>query len=226
MAPAPPEEYAAARRRMVKEQLERRGIRDPRVLEAMGAVPREAFVPPSDARSPARAYADGALPAGRGQTVSQPYIVAAMTQAVAPRPSSRVLEIGTGTGYQTSVLATLCREVWTVERDRVLAEEARERLSDLGVENVEYRVGDGSLGWPEGAPYDGILVTAAAPRVPDPLVAQLAPDGRLVIPVGSRDMQELLVVTLDDEGTPHSRVLMDCRFVPLVGEEGWPPPTV
>lgn len=210
---------------MVKEQLERRGIRDPRVLEAMGAVPREAFVPPSDARSPARAYADGALPAGRGQTVSQPYIVAAMTQAVAPRPSSRVLEIGTGTGYQTSVLATLCREVWTVERDRVLADEARERLSELGVENVEYRVGDGSLGWPEGAPYDGILVTAAAPRVPDPLVAQLAPDGRLVIPVGTREMQELLVVTLDEEGTPHSRALMDCRFVPLVGEQGWPPST-
>lgn len=210
---------------MVRDQLERRGLQDARVLEAMRTVPREAFASSSDAARPSRAYADGALPAGRGQTLSQPFIVAAMTEAVQPGPSDRILEVGTGTGYQTAVLARLCGEVWTIERDRTLAREARERLEGMGVDNVRFRVGDGSLGWPEGAPYDGILVTAAAPRVPDPLVAQLAPEGRLVIPVGTREIQELLVVTLDAEGTPRSRVLMDCRFVPLLGEEGWAPPT-
>jgi protein-L-isoaspartate(D-aspartate) O-methyltransferase len=225
MARSTQDEFAQARRRMVREQLERRMIRDPRVLETMGQVPREAFASAADAGSPSRAYADGALPAGRGQTLSQPYMVAAMTEALEATPTSRILEVGTGTGYQTAILARLAGEVWTIERDSVLAREARERLEGMGIENVRYRVGDGTLGWPEGAPYDGILVTAGAPRVPAPLVAQLTPAGRLVIPVGSQTMQELLLVTLDRGGTPRTRVLMECRFVPLVGEEGWAPPT-
>lgn len=218
------ESFAEARRRMVVEQLERRGVTDDRVLKAMGSVPREAFCTGGDASSPSRAYADGALPAGRGQTLSQPYMVAAMTEALGAGPSARVLEVGTGTGYQTAVLARIAGELWTVERDPVLAREARERLEGMGIGNVHFRVGDGSLGWPEGAPYDAILVTAGAPSIPDPLVAQLAPGGRLVVPVGPREIQELLLVTLDD-GEARSRTLMECRFVPLVGEEGWPPPT-
>lgn len=219
------DEFAQARQRMVREQLERRKIRDPRVLETMGAVPRETFASAADARNPARAYADGALPAGRGQTLSQPYMVAAMTEALEATPTSRILEVGTGTGYQTAILARLAGEVWTIERDPILAREARERLDAMGLDNVRYRVGDGTLGWSEGAPFDGILVTAGAPRVPAPLVAQMAPTGRLVIPVGSQTMQELLLVTLDRDGTPRTRVLMECRFVPLLGEEGWEPPT-
>lgn len=209
---------------MVREQLLRRGIEDPRVLDAMRTVPREAFAARADASSPARTYGDGALPAGRGQTLSQPYMVAYMTQALAPTPESRVLEVGTGTGYQTAVLSRLAHEVWSVERDPVLAAEARERLARLGVENARFRVGDGTLGWPEGAPYHGILVTAAAPSIPPALISQLAPGGRLIVPVGRREMQELLSVTLDDEGEVRARSLLECRFVPLVGEQGWDPP--
>jgi len=216
--------FSQAREDMVREQLESRGIRDPRVLDAMRRVPREHFLSGSAAQSPGHVYADGALPVGRGQTLSQPFMVAGMTEALEAEPHHRILEIGTGTGYQTAILAEIVDQVWTVEVDEVLAEGARERLADLGYDNVHYQVGDGSLGWPDGAPYDGIIVTAGAPSLPPPLVAQLAPHGRMVIPVGPRHLQELLLVWKED-GEVRTRTLLECRFVPLVGEEGWQSPT-
>lgn len=219
--------FAAARDQMVETQLRRRGIADPRVLEVMGTLPREAFLAGSLARDPWEAYKDSALPAGKGQTLSQPYMVALMTEALSLTPGDRVLEIGTGTGYQTAILAMIAEEVWSVERDPDLGSEARERLRNLGLENVRLRVGDGTLGWPEGAPYQAILVTAGAPRIPDSLLAQLGDGGRLVIPVGSRTLQDLLRVTREGDEVS-SESLVECRFVPLVGEEGWrnsPDPT-
>lgn len=209
------------REQMVREQVERRGVRDDRVLDAMRAVPRERFLPKRRGGSDPRAWADAAVPIGRGQTLSQPYMVARMTEALALRDEDRVLEIGTGSGYQTAVLAFLAREVCTIERDPVLSEEARQRLHALGVENVRFEVGDGTLGVSEGAPWDAILVTAGAPSLPLPLVAQLAPGGRLLIPVGTRELQDLQLVTLDEEGELRTRTLLACRFVPLVGEHGW-----
>jgi len=212
--------FADARARMVDRQLRARRITDEGVLEGMGTVPREAFLTDDLARVPEEAYRDSAQPVGRGQTLSQPYMVARMTEALEPSAGDRVLEIGTGTGYQTAVLAHLCREVWSVERDPVLAEEAEQRLRELGLENVRLRVGDGSLGWPEGAPYDAILVTAGAPDVPEALTDQLADGGRLVIPVGPRHGQTLLRVVRTGDRL-ESESLLECRFVPLVGEEGW-----
>lgn len=225
MCPANPssDPFREARRRMVREQLERRGIRDPGVLEAMAEIPRERFLSGPRAKDPGGAYADMAVPVARGQTLSQPYMVARMTEALAPSLDDRILEVGTGTGYQTALLARLSGEVWTIEQDEGLALEARKRLDEMGVTNVRFQVGDGSLGWPEGAPYDGILVTAAAPALPPALMGQLAPAGRAVIPVGSRDLQELLLVT-DTDGELRSRVLMECRFVPLLGQAGWKGP--
>ncbi|MGD2069598.1 MAG: protein-L-isoaspartate(D-aspartate) O-methyltransferase [Gemmatimonadota bacterium] len=207
-----------ARTWMLESQLKGRGIADPVVLDAMASVPRELFLP-SEQRH--RAYEDRAVPLAEGQTVSQPYIVAAMTEAIGPRPGDRILEIGTGSGYQTAVLAHTGAEVYTVERLPRLAEDARARFRELGIANVHLRVADGTLGWPEESPFDGIVVTAAAPRVPEALKAQMNPDGgRLVIPVGSRDLQEL--VRYVREGNELRRQpLMGCRFVPLVGEEGW-----
>lgn len=206
------------RQAMVDRQLRARGIRDPLVLDAMGAVPREVFLPPEHRHL---AYSDQAVPIGRGQTISQPYMVAAMTEALRPRPGDRVLEVGTGSGYQTAVLARIVSEVFTVERFEPLSEAARRILDRLDVENVHYRVGDGSLGWPGEDPFDGILVTAGAPRVPDVLKEQVSDDGgRLVIPVGPRGTQKL--VRYVKEGTEIvAEHLMACRFVPLVGEEGW-----
>lgn len=212
--------FAEARARMVDRQLRARRIADERVLEVMGTVPREAFLSDGLARKPGEAYRDSAQPVGRGQTLSQPYMVARMTEALKPAPDARVLEIGTGTGYQTAVLAHLCREVWSVERDPVLAEEAEERLRELGLENVRLRVGDGSLGWPEGAPYDAVLVTAGAPDVPEALTDQLADGGRLVIPVGPRECQTLVRIIRKGDRL-ESESLLECRFVPLVGEGGW-----
>jgi protein-L-isoaspartate(D-aspartate) O-methyltransferase len=218
--------FAQARTRMVDRQLRARGIADPRVLEVMGRVPREAFVSGPDRSRPDEAYRDSALPAGRGQTLSQPYMVARMTEALQLAEGDRVLEIGTGTGYQAAVLAHLAADVWSVERDPVLAEEARKRLEGLGLlDRVHLLVGDGSLGWPEGAPFDGILVTAGAPEIPEALKAQLADGGRIVIPVGPRDSQVLLRITRRGEGF-ESESLLECRFVPLVGEEGWSVPPV
>ena len=221
--PSSPDRFLEARRAMIRDQLRGRGLRHEAVLEVMGRIPREHFVSGSRARSPYSVYADTAVPVGRGQTLSQPYMVARMTAELDPQPGAKILEIGTGTGYQTAVLAALAGEVWTVERDPVLAAGARERLAELGVQNIRFLVGDGSLGWPEGAPYQGILVTAGAPRVPTPLVAQLDEGGRMVIPVGPSDLQELLCVELQG-GEVRSRILTECRFVPLVGEAGWASP--
>jgi protein-L-isoaspartate(D-aspartate) O-methyltransferase len=204
---------------MVESQLRRRGIRDERVLAAMGAIPRERFVPPSD-RS--HAYGDAALPIEAGQSISQPYMVARMTELLGVRPGDRVLEIGTGSGYQAAILASLGARVVSLERHAELAEEARKRLEPLGLADaVEIRVADGSLGDPSGGPFDGIVVTAAAPNIPEALLDQIADGGRLVIPVGPRDRQRLVVVTRHGnewEQQSDGEVV----FVPLVGAGGWP----
>jgi protein-L-isoaspartate(D-aspartate) O-methyltransferase len=203
----------------IDEQLVARGIRDPRVLEAMRRVPREAFVPGA---SQPLAYADRALPIGFGQTISQPFMVAVMTEALGLGGDQRVLEIGTGSGYQTAILAALASEVITIERLAELAGEARAILRSLGYSNVEVIVGDGTLGLADRAPFDRIIVTAGAPRVPEALTRQLsAAGGRLVIPVGPSDQQWLRVITRDgDRFTEATRDA--CVFVPLVGEDAWP----
>jgi len=211
-------ELDEARREMVAEQIRERGIVTPAVLEAFLAVPRHEFVPPEYLPL---AYTDQPLPIGEGQTISQPFMVAAMTEALELTGSERVLEVGTGSGYQAAVLSRLAREVFSVESHASLAEAAAERLTRLGCTNVHIRTGDGTLGWPEHAPYDAIVVTAAAPRVPPPLADQLAEGGRLVIPVGDEHQQELL--RLRKKGAQMlSEVLHYCRFVPLVGRYGWP----
>jgi protein-L-isoaspartate(D-aspartate) O-methyltransferase len=205
------------RARMVEEQLRSRGIRDPRVLAAMGKVPREAFIAGEDLRN---AYGDHPLPIGAGQTVSQPYIVASMIAALEVRPADRVLEVGTGTGYEAAILGELAAEVWTVERHEELAMKAREILAGLGYANVHVVVGDGSVGLPEHAPFDKILVAAAAPQIPVTLMVQLADGGRLVIPVGNRSAQQVQAVR--KVGSEIAVSLHElCRFVPLVGAEGW-----
>jgi protein-L-isoaspartate(D-aspartate) O-methyltransferase len=204
---------------MVARQLRSRGIRDERVLRVMGEIPRELFLPEDRRRL---AYADEALPIASGQTISQPYIVARMTELLAPRPGDRVLEIGTGSGYQAAILAKLGCRVLSIERHADLAETARAQLAELGFGGaVEVRVGDGSLGDPDGAPWDGIIVTAAAPTIPASLREQLSPDGgRLVIPVGNRLRQDLLlVVRHGDEWVETNDG--PCVFVPLVGAEGF-----
>ncbi len=211
----------ALRARMVEKQLRDRGIRDPEVLRVMGEVPRDHFVP---AGQRSGAYRDQALPLTEGQTISQPYMVAVMTEALGLTGKSRVLEIGTGSGYQAAVLARLAGEVYTVERIPRLLEGARRSLGALGVENVRFRLGDGTLGWPEEGPYEGILVTAGAPGLPGSLLDQLAPrGGRLVIPVGDRSVQELVRVVREGERY-RRKELLSCRFVPLLGQEGWKTP--
>ena len=207
-----------ARARMVAEQLRGRSISDERVLAAMGAVPREAFVFGDDVD---RAYDDHPLPIGGGQTISQPYIVARMTELLHVTAGERVLEVGTGSGYQAAVLAELGCLVTTIERDPDLATSARRRLADLGYgERIEILVGDGSVGIPDAPPWDGIVVAAGAPAVPDALREQLGDGRRLVVPVGSRSMQSLLVVERHgDEWTEESDGT--CVFVPLIGSGGW-----
>ena len=209
---------AEARAAMVATQLRARGITDERVLGAMATVPRELFV---DEHQRNYAYSDEALPIESGQTISQPYVVARMTELLASRPGDRMLEIGTGSGYQAAVLATLGCRVTSIERHPGLADQARERLTRAGLgEGVEIRVGDGTRGVPDGAPWDGIVVTAAAPAVPTSLREQLADGARLVIPVGSRTRQELLVVTRHgNEWTEHPDG--GVIFVPLIGDEGF-----
>ncbi len=215
--PAPRHEddpFAAARRRMVDEQLHGRDITDPNVLKAMGRVARERFAP---AEMQSQAYEDHPLPIGLGQTISQPYIVALMTQLARPTPQSRALEIGVGSGYQAAILAELCKEVYGVEILRPLADNARERLAALGYKNVTIRCGDGYRGWPEHALFDVILVTAAPDHVPQPLVEQLAPGGRLVIPIG-RGFQELLLIEKRVDGSLDRRSVAPVQFVPMTGE--------
>jgi protein-L-isoaspartate(D-aspartate) O-methyltransferase len=200
-------------------ELRRQGIRDERVLAAMAAVPRHLFVAALDRD---RAYENVALRIDAGQTISQPYVVALMAQALAPQPHERVLEIGAGSGYGAAALAHLAREVITIERHERLAETARQRLAWLGYHNVNVYVGDGSQGWPAGAPYDAIAVTAAAPAAPAPLLAQLDPwHGRLAIPVGDEERQHLMLIRLR-AGVQEARDLGPVRFVPLIGADGWP----
>lgn len=209
------------RREMVQTQIRRRGVGDPYTLAALETVPRHCFVPPGRRHL---AHEDGALPIGCDQTISQPYIVALMTEALAARPGDRVLEVGTGSGYQTAVLAEVVGaegEVYTIERHAELAEQAQHILREIGYRNVHVRVADGTLGWPEQAPFRGIMVTAGGPAVPDGLRAQLDPDGgRLVIPIGPPEEQELVRFTR--HGIEWKRSSLGIvRFVPLVGEEGW-----
>ncbi len=203
------------------DELRHDGIRDERVLEAIAAVPRERFVP-DQLRT--FAWANVALPIGAGQTISQPYIVAAMTSALRLRPDDRVLEIGTGSGYQAAILASLAAEVCSIERHAELAEFARETLRDLGIENVAILVGDGTRGWPGAPLFDRMIVTAAGPDLPAPLLAQLNPDGgRLVVPVGPHDGDQRLLLVTSDGGTLRRHDLGPVRFVPLIGQEGWQP---
>ncbi len=210
------EAHDESRRRMVEEQLRARDIEDPQVLAAMGRVPRHLFVP--DALR-FRAYADHPLPIGNGQTISQPYIVALMTQLAEVESGDVVLEIGTGSGYQAAVLSEIAREVYTIEIVPDLAESARTRLAELGYRNVTAKTGDGYLGWKEKAPFDAILVTAAAPEVPPPLVEQLAPGAILVIPVGPQSqVQSLLRIEKAADGTTTTREVLPVVFVPLVRE--------
>jgi len=211
------DKFAALRRAMVADQLVARGIRDPGVLRAFGRVPRHEFVPP-----PLRsaAYDDRALPIGEGQTISQPYMVALMTELLRLRGDETVLEVGTGSGYQAAVLSALCRRVYTIERSEPLARRARETLDRLGCAKVEFITGDGSEGYPAGAPYGGIVVTAGCPEVPAPLTDQLAEGGRLVLPLGDRDLQTLTVVTREN-GQLKQESSIACVFVPLIGKYGW-----
>jgi protein-L-isoaspartate(D-aspartate) O-methyltransferase len=213
---------ADARRRMVETQLVARGIRHAAVLRAMASVPRERFVPELDGPD---AYEDSALPIGHAQTISQPYIVALMLEAIAPESTDRVLEIGTGSGYATAVLAELVAEVYTVERLATLVALARTRLAELAYRNVRVREGDGTLGWPEHAPYDGIVVTAGGPDVPAPLLPQLRIGGHLVVPVGSTPRSQDLVRVTRRAADEYAREsLGPVAFVPLIGEAGWPAP--
>ena len=214
---SPSVDAAVARAEMVERQLRRRGITDERVLAAMGRVPRELFVPEGLRRY---AYDDGALPIGRRQTISQPFVVATICSLLDLRGTERVLDVGTGSGYQTAVLAELAAEVVSIERIPELAEDARASLREAGYPAVEVRVGDGSLGVPELAPFDAIAVAAAAPGIPHALYDQLADGGRLVVPRGSRRGQDLVLVVRTSDG-PVERSSISCRFVPLLGDEGF-----
>lgn len=204
---------------MIREQLLARGIHDPAVLAAMGEVPREAFI---DEELRAQAYADRPLPIAGGQTISQPYIVAFMTEALELSSRDRVLEIGTGSGYAAAILSRIVDTVYSVERLELLAQSARQRLERLGYANIIVHEGDGSLGWPEHAPYDAIVVTAGAPKVPEHLLEQLAIGGRLVLPVGSSSYYQILLrIRRSGEHEYRNEELCGVRFVPLIGAEGW-----
>jgi protein-L-isoaspartate(D-aspartate) O-methyltransferase len=209
----PPDAFGEARERMVREQIAARGVKDARVLAALSRVPRHELVPVELRGS---AYEDRPLPIGLGQTISQPYVVAYMTEQLALRGDERVLEVGTGSGYQAAVLGELAKQVYSIEIVPELGERARSDLARLGYRNVHVRVGDGYRGWPEHAPFDAIIVTAAPGHVPQPLVDQLAVGGRMVLPVGDWE-QQLLLIERDAEGLRHER-LIDVRFVPMRGE--------
>jgi len=202
---------------MVRTQLERRGITDKTVLEAFRRVPREKFLRPADVE---HAYEDRPYPIGYEQTISQPYIVALMTEVLEVGNTSKVLEVGTGSGYQTAILAELAGEVFTIERIGGLAERARGTLEALGYDNIRFLVGDGTLGWPSEAPFDRVIVTAAAPEVPGTLTDQLAVEGRMIIPVGSEHFQDLILVQRTGKGLARQK-RCPCLFVKLIGREGW-----
>jgi protein-L-isoaspartate(D-aspartate) O-methyltransferase len=210
-------DYNGAREWMVEHHLRRRGISDERVLGAMGQVPREWFLPP-ELRD--RSYADCAVSIGAGQTISQPYIVALTTEALNVAPSQRVLEIGTGSGYQTAILAQMGAEIFTVERIAALSLRARGILDAQGYDRIHFRIGDGTLGWPDEAPFDRIVVTAMAPELPQSLFRQLREGGRMVLPLGTVEHQRLEQVTKTG-GQPVVHVLCGCLFVKLIGEQGW-----
>jgi protein-L-isoaspartate(D-aspartate) O-methyltransferase len=212
--PAEPSDFAAERQRMVQQQLMARGINDARVLAAMAKVPREEFVPPE---SRAASYEDGPMPIGHGQTISQPYIVAFMTEQLRPKPSDHVLEIGTGSGYQAAILAGLVKDVYTIEIIEALAKDAEATLQRLGYKNVHAKVGDGYRGWPEHAPFDAITVTCAPDHVPQPLIDQLKEGGRMIIPVGGFGNQELYLLE-KKSGQLQRRAVLPVRFVPMAGE--------
>lgn len=211
------EPFSVARRRMVERQLLVRGIKDERVLATMLKVPRHQFV--ADALSE-QAYGDYPLGIGEGQTISQPYIVALMTEALQLRGGEKILEIGTGCGYQTAILAEIVGQVYTIERIKNLGFMARRTLKNLGYKNIVMRIGDGSRGWPEAQPFDGILIAAGSPTIPAPLLEQLADGGRLVIPVGNEDAQDLIRMTRMQNNFKKEN-LGACRFVKLVGRHGW-----
>ena len=206
-----------ARKNMVDEQLVRRGIKDQRVLNAFLEVPRHNFV---EEYLKYKAYDDYPLSIGYSQTISQPYMVALMTEAIDPQPAERILEIGTGSGYQAAILSRLCSAVYTIERISALASRARKALDDLGYFNVHIRLGDGTMGLPQDAPYDGIIVTAGAPHVPEALIGQLKEDGRLIIPVGDEGIQDLRRIIRTKDGVMEES-LGGCRFVKLIGKNGW-----
>lgn len=210
-------DFVYARRRMVEDQIAARSIRDERVLRAMRTVPRHHFV---DEGLQAQAYGDFPLPIGEGQTISQPYIVALMTEALELIHTDKVLEVGTGSGYQAAILAELAAQVYSVERIATVASRARRILDELGYANVVITVGDGTRGWPEEGPFNAIVVTAGAPEVPRPLVDQLTVNGRLVVPVGDSQSQELLKLVKTEHGMERID-LGGCRFVKLIGNHGW-----
>jgi protein-L-isoaspartate(D-aspartate) O-methyltransferase len=212
-----PDRMHARRVAMVEQQLRQRGIHDQRILEVMAKVPRHEFVPPC---LESHAYEDQPVPIGEGQTISQPYIVAAMLEPLSLTKADRVLEIGTGSGYQTALLAELAGEVFSIERHAPLAEAAIEVLKRLGYDNVHIRVADGSLGWPEAAPFDVIVVSAAVPQLPPSLIEQMKDGGRLIAPVGTPDAQELLLIRRTGRELTMKH-LDGCRFVPLLGEQGF-----
>jgi len=209
--------YDQERRRMVDEQIVARGIQDERVLAAMRRIPRHEFLPEAIR---GMAYTDNALPLGEGQTISQPYMVALMTESLRLTGTERVLEIGTGSGYQAAVLAELCEKVYTVERIKTLADKARATLDRLGYKGVAIKVYDGTYGWKEMAPFDAIIVTGGSPDIPAPLVEQLKEGGRMSIPVGDRYGQQLITVIKTPEGVVTERSI-PCMFVPLIGNHGW-----
>jgi protein-L-isoaspartate(D-aspartate) O-methyltransferase len=210
-------DYSLAREQMVRTQLIPRGIRDPRVLQAMKEVPRDRFVP-----EPMRpfAYQDTPLAIGNSQTISQPYIVALMTEALELNGEDKTLEIGTGSGYQAAVLAKLSKTVYTVERIAALSKSARKVLDELGYTNIYQKISDGTLGWNENAPYDAIMVTAGSPDIPDPLISQLKEGGRLVVPIGDRESQELIKIVRKGDSY-YKESMGGVRFVNLIGEYGW-----
>ncbi len=211
------DEFARARAQMVRLNLKGRGITDPKVLKVMGRMRREDFMPP--AYLP-QAYYDGPLPIGCGQTISQPYIVALMTQELHPGPDSTVLEIGTGSGYQTAILAKLAKKIYTIEKHNQLSESTQAVLGRMGIDNVEYYIGDGSCGWPQPKSFDRIIFTATAPNIPEPLIEQLVDGGIMVGPIGAAMVQEL-VVCEKRQGRLSTRTLCGCRFVKLIGKYGF-----